>query len=149
MSTVREQIITAAVAALNTGTPGGVPATERERVAAVEEQDGAGAIALYPVRDVPEEVGGGGGPLMRCRLTLAVEVWAKGTALLRPSQAVDPMLVWIVKTLAGNRLGGLAHDIVEGETIFAYEAGDNPWCRATVELIVSYQHLVSDAEARI
>jgi hypothetical protein len=149
VSTIREQLVVAAVLALNTSTPGGVPAAERTRRAGMPEGAVEKYIGVGPSRDLPEEVGGGGGPLMRSSLTLAVEMWAPGSDADRPDKVVDPLYEWVVKTLGGNALGGLALDIVEGESTFEYGGGEYPYVKLTTEMIVSYQHVVNDPTRRV
>jgi hypothetical protein len=152
VSSIRERIAAAAVVELNTGTPGGVPQTERSRTADYQPAD-LPAIVVYLMRDVHERVGGGSGPIYRSRVTLFVECRASGTGSLRADQAVDPLYLWVVKALAGKRLpdgagGFLNHDIFEGDTTFAYEQGNVPHCLASTEMVVEYQRLRGDPEAR-
>ena len=154
MASIRERIVAAAVVALNTGAPVGVPQAERERLAAVDPNVDLPSIIVFPVHDVPEQVGGDGGPLVRSRLTLTVECRAAGTASVRPSQATDPLFVWVVKTLVGTRLpdgsgGFLTHFINQGETTFSYEQGEAPYCLAAIEMTAVYQQLVADPESRV
>ncbi len=149
MSTIARQVVEAIVTALNTGTPGGVPAAELERGTPVEDSV-AGAIAVFPVHETVEEIGRPNTPIVRCRLQVAVEIWAKGTALLRPSQAADASIAWVISKLGGNTYSGIAHDTTQGDRSYAYEqTTEGPWVRVTQELVVSYQHLAANAEARI
>lgn len=149
MSTILEQIVAAMVTELNTGTPVGVPTAQRSRHKEIKPaEEPGGAISVYPLRNQPVEVGGRWGPLTAARATILIDCTAIGTALVRPDQAVDPLRAWVVKKLAGNTYGGLAHDTEESDTTFEYEHGDAPICRAGVEMIVSYQHLTADAEMR-
>ena len=147
MASVREQIVVAAIAALNAGTPGGVPAAERTRSTAVEEA-GLPSIIVYPTRETSASAPAHG-PIVHRRLTLAVECRAKGDGTVRPDQAVDPLVVWVIKALAGSVLGGLAHVIEEGDITFAYEQGEAPLCLAVVEMVVEHQHLVTNPESRV
>lgn len=146
MSSIREQIIVAVVAALNVGSPPAV--TERTRLSAIEDS-GLPSIVVFPLDDTAEEIGGGGGPIVRSRLKLGFELRAKGTAIARADTAVDALYVWLIKKVAGNQLGGLAIDIVEGDTSFRFESGENPMCLATVDMTVVYQHLTANPEARV
>lgn len=153
MASVRDKIVAAAVAALNTGTPVGVPAADRVRTAEVAPSE-LPSIVVFPVRDEPEEVGGGGGPIVLSRLTLVAECRAQGTASVRPDEALDPLATWVVKALANKQLpngagGVLNNDILEGSTSFSYESGETPMSLAAVEMIVVYQHLVADPESRV
>lgn len=153
MASVRDQIVAAAIVALNTGTPVGVPQAERVRTAAIEPSE-LPSIIVYPSHDTNEAIGGDGGPLVRARFTMVVECRAAGTSSIRPDQAVDPLYVWVVKALVNNRLpdgagGFLNHFMNEGDTTFSYEEGDAPYCLAATEMIAVYQHLVGDPESRV
>jgi hypothetical protein len=153
VGTVRESIIQGLVTQLNTGTPAGVPAAQRTRLAALQVGE-LPSIIVFPLSEEPEIQGGNRGPLVRATLTTAIECRGKGSATLRPDQAVDPLLAWVVKALGGRRLsdgagGHLTHPIKEGRTTWRYEFADDALCLATVELEVPYQHLVADAERRI
>lgn len=153
MASIRDQIIAAAITALNTGRPAGIPVAERVRTADLTPAE-LPAITVYPTHSTPEEIGGGGGPLVRARLAFVVECRAAGTDAIRPDAAVDPLYVWVVQKLANRRLpdglGGLLnHDIVEGETSFVYEQGAAPYCLAAVEMTAVHQYLVANPEARV
>lgn len=145
MATIREQIVAAMVAALNTGTPGGVPVTERTRRIAVPETAALSSIVLRPVRTIPEEVGSPGSPKSLVRMTVAIEMLIAGSATDRPDKLVDPIYEWVIKALVGNNLGGLCHTITEGESAFDYaDAGEYPNVMLTTEMIVPFSHVAAD-----
>lgn len=152
MATIRDRIVAAAITTLNTGTPVGVPQAERVRTADIGLEE-LPSIIVFPTLDVPEPVGSPGIPIVRSRLSLTVELRAAGTALVRPDQALDPLYSWVIRALVRRRLsdgagGFLNHDTLEGQTTFAYEQGDKPLAFASVELVVSYQHLSNDPDNR-
>ena len=153
MASIRDQIVAAAIAELNTARPPGIPQADRTRLAAITPSE-LPSIIVFPGLDQPEEVGPPAGPIVRSRFRMIVEQRAAGTASVRPDAAVDALYVWVIKKLARKRLtagggGFLNHDTVEGETSFAFEQGDEPYALATTALIVTYQHLVADPEARV
>lgn len=142
MSSVREQLVVAAVAALNAGVP--PCAFERTRSVALVDADLPRGV-VYPVRD-PKENPFLEGLVTRSRLTLLVELRALGSAVARPDQAVDPLYVWAVSKLVGNKFGGLALKTTEGDNTFQYDQGDRPLCLLTVEFLVEYQYLAANVE---
>lgn len=153
MASIRDRIIAAAITALNTGAPGGVPTAERVRTADLEPSD-LPSIIVYPTRTSPDPLGGGERNAVRARLSFNVECRAAGTGSIRPDEAIDPLCVWVIKALGGKRLsdgagGFLNHDIVEGETTFVFEQGAAPYCLASVEMTAVYQYLVSNPESRV
>jgi len=153
MASIRDKIIAAAITALNTARPGGIPAAERTRTAAIDPSE-LPSILVYPGLDQPEEVGGGLGPIVKSSFRILVEMRAAGTISIRADEAIDPLYVWTVKKLAGARLsdgagGFLNHDIQEGETSFQFDQGEAPYGLAVTAFLVSYQHLVGDPEARV
>lgn len=145
MSSIREQVVVAVVAALNAGGP---PCTfERSRTAAVGDAEMPSGV-VYPVRDVPQQDFVSHAPVVRSRLSLLFELRALGTASVRPDQAVDPLYAWVVSKLATNTLGGLVFDgWEEAESVFQYGQGDKPICLLTLEMIATYQHLTANTEA--
>jgi len=147
--TVREQVIAAVVTTWNTGTPGGVPQLERTRRAAIPQSPTLMSALVYPVRNVPEEIGRPSGPIVRAQLTVAIEMRAVGTDATRPDTVVDAIYEWAVKALVpqafGVALGGVAHDVVEGEGEYDYgKDGEYPTVLLKTEFTVSYQHLAHD-----
>lgn len=150
MSSIRAQIIAALVTRLNTGTPGGVPATIRSRTVPESVSSSLESIAVYPVREVPERVHVRA--LTRSKLTLAFEVRAVGSDSVTPDESADDSLEWIVKSVAGYLIPSgqeyLNLDTEEGETTWDYQQGEYPLVIATINMDVVYQHLVADAAAR-
>ena len=143
MSSIGEQIVVAAVSALNAGSPPCV--FDRERIADLVDADLPRGV-VYPLRESPASPFLERKPVVRPSLTIVLELRALGTSSLRPSQAVDPLYVWAVSKLAGNTLGGLVHELLEGERNWQYGVGDKPICLLTMEMVATYQHLTADAE---
>ena len=156
MSSIREQIILAAVLALNTGAPSGVPAVDRTRGFALEPNNLPSGV-LVPVKEWKSRIGKPAGPIVQRRLRLAI-IWRA----MRPATPAtagadtgcDVMLNWGTKALADNTLGGLAFNLEEAEgqepaTTWEYEQGEKLFCKATQEFDVYYTTRVADAEQRV
>lgn len=147
MSSVADQVVAAVIAALNAPSlPLGVPLSERDRTANLEEGD---SILVYQLRRNPSRVGGRYGPLMDTKLELQVELRARGTALLSASQALDVLYVHVVKRLGGNSLGGLlSNELEEGDLVFEYGQGENPLLLGILGFTGSCAYLVAEPETR-
>jgi len=145
VATLREQIVAAMLSALNAGTPGGVPATERTRRLAIPESPTLSAIVLRPARMSAEPVHPPGSPLTRGRMVVEIEMHRSGTAVDRPDALVDPLYEWVLKALVNNALGGLCHGIEEGDSTFEYPAtGEYADVKLTTEMIVSFSYRAAD-----
>lgn len=153
MSTIREQIVAAAVAAIGTGAPPGVPAPVRTRIDS-PDPDQLPALTVYqaaemvePMRD-PRSGRTARGPVVRRSVTINVEVVTKAGAGEEPDKAADPILAWATKALAAaGNFGGLANDPAdELGTKFEYEQGETSFCRATMAFRIQYQSSAQDAE---
>ena len=154
MSTIREQIVTSAVAALGTGAPSGVPAPVRTRLDS-PSADQLPALTVYQAAETVEsmrdykEGGTSRGPIVRRMLLLNVEVVTKAGDGAEPDKAADPILAWATKALgAAGTMGGLANQPAdEAGTKFEYEQGETSFCRATMTFRFEYQSRADDAEA--
>lgn len=120
MSSVRNQILDAVVTALNTDRPAGIPAARRRRIHPYEMED-VPAIDVVPVEESVEGIGGRLAVNANRRLQFAVRCWAAGDA---PEVAADALLLWAVKALDGNRLGGLVESLFEVRTGWVFDVGD-------------------------
>jgi hypothetical protein len=151
VSTIREQIIVAALTALNTGLPEGVPDTERERGFALNT-NALPSMILIPVRDEASDATNRWGPLQKRRLTLAVDCRAAGSESVYPSVAVDPLAAWVEKALGGQVFLDegvpLAHRVTVPDTKWAFDSADYSYCLARVLVVVEYQTRVGDAGKR-
>ena len=143
MSSIREQIVVALVAALGgggTGSPAGLT-VHRERTRPIEA-DSLPAIMLYADDDVPKTLGQQvyASPLTERHLTLALECRAQGTNSVSPDEALDPVLVWAAQTvLANERFGGLASGVEEGRTVWNSREGDVPVASAKLSFTIRYR----------
>ena len=144
MATIRQQILEAAVTALNTGTPSGVPSAAQRRITPRDIGD-LPAIDVAPGEEVVVRVGGAGGPIVKRSMKFKVRCWVKGDA---PEIAADPLIAWATKALAGSRLGGLALQIDEVGTTWIYDIADDVYGVAEVEFSAEYVTKFNDQEAK-
>jgi len=147
MSSLREQAVQAAVTALNTDTPAGVPQTERARTLALDAAN-LPTIIAYAVKDEAGDVGGRKGPIVARKLRLHFECWAVETEELSADAAVDPLICWVVKALTDSTLGGLLNGLREAETTLVLDREDRAVCYATVVMVADYQCKSGDLEQR-
>ncbi len=153
MSTIREQIVSAAVLALATGVPVGVPAPVRTRLDS-PSADQLPALTVYQgietVEAMREPKAGTAsrGPIVRRSLLLSVEVLTKAGAGMQPDAAADPILAWATAALAAaGNFGGLANGPAdELGTKFEYEQAETSLCRAAQTFRIEYQTRTDDAE---
>lgn len=144
MSSVREQILTAVLVALNADRPEGVPEFSRERGDPVEAGDLPAGDVRFPPTDQPQEtespVGGKTGPLVIRHLLISVAVSATGAT----SACLDELLIHANSRLAGNRLGGLAHTVHGHSTAWRRLSLDADYWQALRTFAVTYQTKKSD-----
>lgn len=151
MSSIRDQIIAAAVVALNASTdqsgnarPSGMPQADRLRMEPYQLED-LPAIVVMPLREEVEPLKDSRwGPLVNRVLTLRVACYAAGNPA---DELIDPMLTWAVATLDSNQLGGLANDILEGLIEWQYASEDQPFAVALADFRIMYQTKRADATA--
>jgi hypothetical protein len=140
-NSIREQIMTALAAAL---AAGGAPAgltVHRERTRPVET-DSLPAVMLYAEDEQPKPLGGDAyrAPLTERQLSIGLQCRAKGATGVSPDQALDPILVWAMKTvLANEAFGGLANGVEENRTVWSSREGDDPVAAATVHFTIKYR----------
>ena len=153
MSTIREQIVSAAVLALATDAPASVPAPVRTRLDS-PSADQLPALTVYqgvetvePMRDAKTGTTSRG-PIVRRSVLLSVEVLTKAGAGEEPDKAADPILAWATAALAAaGNFGGLANDPAdELGTKFEYEQAETSFCRASQTFRIEYQSRNDNAE---
>ena len=153
MSTIREEIVAAAVTALATGTPPGVPAPVRTRLDS-PSADQLPALTVYQTAETVEamrDLRAGGvsrGPVVRRSVLLNIEVLTKAGTGEEPDKAADPILAWATKALfaAGTFNGLTNHPADEVGTKFEYEQAETSFCRSTMTFRIQYQSRADDAE---
>src|SRR5579859_6361507 len=116
MPSIREQIIQAAVAALNTGAPAGMPIAARERVELFSPNE-LPAFTVGPEyrttattysEDTQYERMGKRSPFAARVFTLRVSIFVVGD-----SSVADPMAVWATSVLDGQFAPDLLEDSIE------------------------------------
>jgi hypothetical protein len=131
----------AIVAALGAGgAPAGLT-VHRERTRPIET-DSLPAIMLYCEDEQPKNLGNQTyrAPLTERQLSVGVQCRAKGTSSISPDAAIDPVLVWVIKTVMGNEtFGGLANGAEEDRTVWSSREGDDPIAAATVHFTIKYR----------
>lgn len=160
MSTIREQIIIAAIALLNATVPTGKPAgltVHRERTRPLET-DSLPAILIYCDDDAPETLAKQQyqAPLVTRNLVLHVECRAVGSTTVPPDQALDPLLTWVTQQFAQNEHFptsnnppvNLANGVVEGKTSWLSKEGDQLLAAASMEWTVKYRTSRLDPTSR-
>lgn len=140
---IRDNVLTAVVTALNTDRPGNVPAARRRRFSAMETAS-LPVIDVAPVKEHVAPVGGRAGPLVKRSLEFVVRVWTSGDA---PEIKADVAAAWATKALANNRLGGLVHDIEEMGTEWQARPMDSVFGATEIHFLAQYQTKTTDQEA--
>lgn len=143
-TTIREQIMQAAIAALNgPERPAGVPEATRAHAAAANATQ-LPKIAITPVNESVERIGLSSA--IKRTLTLRVECQAAGqVGSDEPADALlDAITAWCTKALAFNRLGGLANNVEEVGIDWATNLADYAYCAAVIDYQVTYQTYAND-----
>lgn len=146
MSLVREQILAAALAALNAAPPSGVVATRRDRASVVDPAD-VPTSSLYFVSETVRRPNASH-PLVARTMTIGLEATAKGDVSQRPSTAVQEQLSWYTVRLAGSSLGGLANDIRELRHEAKIVQGEHAFIQVISLFEIDYQTRAADADLR-
>lgn len=168
-SSKRELIIQRALVLLNSATPAGVPQTTRTRQRAISKAS-MPDISLFPVQDstlslfprgargqepgAPRNVQPG--MAVQKDLDMAVECAAAGTldpstgdVLTTPDQEVDPLTTWAEQALCGGGVDwqGLAIRATALGTTFEYNTAESAFCKATVQIRITYLSEAGDPTA--
>lgn len=142
-TTVRNQIIEAALLQLNTSAPGGMPVATRLRMAPYEINE-LPALNVFPVREeVRGDKLGRWGPIVERTFTMRVLIHASGSDAVSADLALDPIVAW-VSTLGGQQFGGLAIDTEESMLEWLYEEEDLSYTSLAIDFRVVYKTLKSD-----
>ena len=146
MSLVREQILAAALATLNTAPPSGVVVTMRDRASAADPAD-VPTSSLYFVSETVRRPNPSH-PLVARSMTLGLEATAKGNVSTRPSTAVQKQISWYTARLVGSNLGGLANDIRELRHEAKVVQGEHAFIQVISLFEIDYQTRAADADLR-
>jgi hypothetical protein len=141
-ATVRNQIVDAALALLNTDPPTGFPVADDHQLESYQPGQ-LPAVTVFEIRDEGEinKIGGRWGPFLDRNLTFRVEVRVAGDV---GRAIVDPFLAWIGTCLGGQQFGGLATDTFEALTEWQYAALDQPYTLVQQDFRVQYSVLKTD-----
>lgn len=141
MATIREQILAAAVAALNSGAPAGVPQCVRTQMLNTEQAQ-LPAMTLFPYREeVQNDKTGRWGPVVTRTMYMRVVIYGQGQIA---DQSCDAILAWVTQTLSGQQFGGLANDTREHESAWQYNETNFAVAAVAVDFLVDYQTLRTD-----
>jgi hypothetical protein len=140
-TTIREQIMTAIVAALGAaGAPAGLT-VHRERTKPIET-DSLPAILLYAEDETPKPWGHSQyrAPLTERQLTVVLECRAQGSLATPVDAALDPVYAWAAQRMfADVSFGGLANEVEEGRTAWQSKEGDVPVASCAIHFTVKYR----------
>jgi hypothetical protein len=137
---IREQIMTALIAALSSGGPSGLT-VHRERTRPIET-DSLPAIMVYADDDVPATLAKQiyKAPLTERQLSIALECRAAGSSGVSVDEALDPILVFATQTIFANeQFGDLASGVEEGRTVWSSKEGDAPVAAAKISFTIRYR----------
>jgi hypothetical protein len=141
-SSIREQVIVALIAALNTqaSPPAGLT-IHRERTRPIET-DSLPAIMIYADDDVPKPLAQQvyRAPLTERQLSLAIECRAQGSGSVSPDAALDPVLVFAsLAVFADETFGGLASGVEDGRIAWVSREADVPIAAAKWYVTIKYR----------
>jgi hypothetical protein len=142
-ASIREQIMTALVAALSAGgagSPAGLT-VHRERTRPIEI-DSLPAIMVYADDEVPKPLAGQTykAPLTERQLSVGLECRAAGSSGVSPDEALDPVLVWAAAAVrADETFGGVTNGVEEGRTVWASKEGTTPVAAAKWSITIRYR----------
>ena len=145
MPTIREQIIQAAVSAVNANRPDDVPECTRTKLEPTENGS-LPALTCFPYREIVTSTKPGGrwGPTVDRVLYLRFVAQAQG----KPADAsADPILAWLTKALGGQTFNGLTDDTQESEITYSYDEGTFQVVSVAQDFKIEYQTLRADATA--
>lgn len=149
--TIRDQIIEAIVAALNTSRPGGIPEAKRSPYLQLklDEENPTDISVYWMVDDERAEPDMNKAPLQDHEFFVGIDTRAIGDTTAIPERELDPIAEWITKTLNGNTLGGLVRYMrVARSQIARSDEVERPACRMLVTMLVRYQTRWNDASLK-
>lgn len=148
MASIREQIMQAAVAALNAGSGKPVGTTVmRSRLSAIEQSELPCIVVYQGSEPVQTMKGLKFSPILERSLNLMIELRVSDEA---PDAALDPFLTYVTATLQGTtNFGGLANAILEKDITWELaEGSDFNYGRAVMTWQIDYQTATANQESR-
>lgn len=143
-ASVRSQIVTAAIAAINASPPGGVPTADDTRLESYTAAE-LPAVSVFELREQAEtEKEGRWSYFVKRSFTMRIEIRIAATVALAARATLDPIYVWIGQKLGGNQFSGLAEDCYEELLEWQYAAEDQPYTLLQLDFRVLYSTIKSD-----
>jgi hypothetical protein len=145
VSSIRKQIVDAAIALINTAPPMGVPTVDDGRLEPYAQPE-LPAITVYELREEGElaEQNGRWSYFLRRTFTMRVEIRIAETTAIAARAAVDPLYVWLGQNLGGNQFGGLAEDSYETLLEWQHAAEDQAYTLLQVDFRITYTTMKID-----
>lgn len=148
MTTQRSTIVVAIRAALSgAGGPAGLTVTPRKSVPAEGVDLTAHPLTMVgrtkeqTVRATPSKTS----PVVKRTLTIRLDHWAAGSD---PEEALEPLLAWGTKKLAGEGWSGLAMNTSEESTEWDLDMLDQAFGHATQTFTVDFATKTADQEQK-
>ena len=146
MTSIREQVAGAVVAALNAAAAGGVTqpiglTVHRERTRPITK-DKLPATLVYFEDDEPTTLAKQvfRAPLTERHLGVVIEMRAIGSSSQSPDEALDPLYLWVMQQImADETLGGLAMGVTEGPMKWMATEADVIFAGAALHLVIHYR----------
>lgn len=143
-ASVRDRLLDAMLAQLNTGRPAGVPAADDERQETYKPEElPAITVAWLREEDEPQRDSRWSYYLKRT-MTFRVRI---RVAADPPRKAIDPLYVWVGQQLGGKQFDGLGDDCHEALAEMQYAAEDQPYAMLELDFRVYYETLKTDPTA--
>jgi hypothetical protein len=138
VSTVREQVMTAAIARLNASPPSGIPAFTRTRFEPYGAEELPAATVKWLREEIEYEKGGKWGPYRRRVATMRLSLYCLGD-----ESVLDPMIVWATSQLDGQ-FSPLIEDCIEALYEFQYALEDERYVGLALDFRIHYHTIVGD-----
>jgi hypothetical protein len=143
-ASIRSRIVDAAITALNTATPGGVPATDDTRLEGYTPGE-LPSIGVFEIRQESNTLKEGRwGYFLDHAFTMRVEMRIAETVAVKARATMDPLYVWVGQTLGGQQFSNLAEDCYEALAEWQYAAEDQAYTLLQVDFRVLYKTLKTD-----
>ena len=126
---------------LNTGRPGNVPEAKWDDGFPVKLTAGGTAVRLRVLKETVDHVSPPSGPWVVRQTKVAVICYAAGGAGATPAQAVDPLLAWATKALAGQKLASKSFEVDEEKGEWEWAREDLPY--VAVPMFFTVPHVTS------
>jgi hypothetical protein len=145
MQSIRDRIVDAAIAAINTGAPAGMPKADDSRMEPYKPEE-LPSINVFELleEDSNEAHDGRWGPLLERVMTLRVEMRTAGDP---PRKALDAMYCWVAQQLGNQQFGRLCDQCIESRHEWQNAAADQPYTLLLTDFRISFSTLKGDPTA--